>query len=92
MVWNPKSKKWDLLSSGKECLLLLYFIIEIILLIRVQKLKENIQFSMDKTMVSYTERKVYTFNEIMSIGSIEDNLTVINLQFMVNYKTLHSNK
>ncbi|XP_054163914.1 platelet glycoprotein 4-like [Oppia nitens] len=50
---------------------------------KIQRLKEKVSFSMDKTIVSFAERKVYLFDELMSTGSLDDNITVINLQFMI---------
>ena len=41
--------------------------------------------------MSYIERKVYHFMDMMSSGRIEDKITVVNLQFMVSYPTfLHT--
>jgi len=47
-------------------------------------MKEKITFSFDKTIVSYVERKVYKFDSVMSIGSIDENLTVVNIPIVVN--------
>jgi hypothetical protein len=47
-------------------------------------MKEKITFSFDKTVVSYVERKVYKFDRFMSIGSIDENITVINIPIVVS--------
>ena len=52
--------------------------------VELKESKTRVSYSFDKSLVSYSERKVYHFEEMLSTASLDHNITVINLQMMVN--------